>query len=428
MKHALSVFAFLISVWVAATAQSTNPGGPPVVASSRLLVHFEVENQLAKVDSPVFVQLLLKNVSTQPLRLLNPWTEQNIKVSVVDQAGNAVPLTKEGERTFHPEAILRNEEILLNPGKTEWAAIEITRLFQLRQPGKYSLQASRSVKAETPEQARAADERGFSNVVTFTVVPAGSPLLRTGPENGIRSKSAMFPGDVSAPFQISFDSPSVFITAGEPVIADLVLRNTSSSQVKIDVTEHAEPAFRVSVVQPDGERTDIFVPHGGVSAGWFRNQDIGAAQSYVRRTILSKWFPFDEPGEYSVAIFVPEAAAPAVLHVSVGPRDEARLEAICADLEKRADKDEDLLALSALSVIRDPIAVRHLRRYAGNDLGLQALAAIGNADAISILAEVARGGNAKLSQRAINSLKGIRSSTADLAIKAVIDGALAQPK
>jgi hypothetical protein len=203
----------------------------------------------------------------------------------------------------------------------------------------------------------------------------------------------------------------------EPVIVDLVLRNVTAQSVRVPVDDEAVPHYRVKVTGPNGIRAVAFAAANSVSFGQGYSATMRAGESHNQPMILSRWFPFQEEGHYSVAVFLPEATEPALIEVDVGPPDVHKIQTVCEDLAVLARGPREKFALTALSTIRNACAVKHVRAHTPPMLAILTLAAMDSVDAVQALTEFAHSPDEILAEYAQAALSRRRNSTKSDAVR-----------
>jgi hypothetical protein len=155
-----------------ALGQSSKTLAPlPIVASTRLQLVAEVEAPTPKIGDPIILKLRLVNTSSKPVSFLVTWDERDYQALIVDASGKEPPKTAFGEKSYDPRTpLFRSETVTLGSGQDLKVDLDITKVFQLTQPGAYSAVVMRKVFGETKEDQLARDERTFSNRVSFTIV------------------------------------------------------------------------------------------------------------------------------------------------------------------------------------------------------------------------------------------------------------------
>lgn len=149
----------------------------------------------------------------------------------------------------------------------------------------------------------------------------------------------------------------------------------------------AQSNLRITIAGPDGLSRPVQLPSGGLKT--LGKHLVGAHATHTERLILNEWNEFREVGDYYATVaLVPQygakAAAPptARLHVSIGPRNEAKLGAVAKALADRAVDGRDVgdrtEAALALSYMIDPIAVAEMKRVpeSGSDAALPLIAGL----------------------------------------------------
>jgi hypothetical protein len=102
--------------------------------------------------------------------------------------------------------------------------------------------------------------------------------------------------------------PKVSVTLHEPVVAQLILWNSSPAAAEIDVGQAKEKSYRLTVTRSNGEQVVAGKPlwaQGAEALTWMRTAKVEPAQSYTRSLLLNEWFAFDGVGRYEVSVAVP---------------------------------------------------------------------------------------------------------------------------
>jgi len=136
-----------ISVGNSASAQSTEPHATPVTkASLRAQLVAHVEPAIVKRGSPVTVKLSLKNVSRDPVRVLDTFDEQDYEFLVVDGSGTEAKRTDLGRHLIEDEKrAFRASLRLIEQGETVEASIEVTKIYELTEPRTYYVRVMRTL-------------------------------------------------------------------------------------------------------------------------------------------------------------------------------------------------------------------------------------------------------------------------------------------
>jgi hypothetical protein len=172
----LSVFlavGALAPLWVGLGQDGVQRDTRTIKPSTRLQLQFEVDPAGAKPGGQVFARLRLKNTSAKVVQLEDSFPDFDFRVTVVDASGREPATTERGESLLHkPFAPLSTKELDLQPGEEQQITIEITRLYQLAQPGTYYARAVRNgVWPEAAEDNKRFREVAYSNPVEFKIVP-----------------------------------------------------------------------------------------------------------------------------------------------------------------------------------------------------------------------------------------------------------------
>jgi len=193
---------------------------------------------------------------------------------------------------------------------------------------------------------------------------------------------------------VSFRFEKGSLGKGEPVMADVTLRDTLSKPIDIDLGGDGYGNIAISIVNPEGQRIDRGPIDGRNRLVFSGRVHLEPGETYRETLVLNEWFEFGEIGHYTVTFGLnSESAPPVALPLEVKPRDEAELKELCSELVSRVMDTrlalDSLAASKALSFVQDPIAipswVQLLKRPGYVDSAIAGLARIGSADAARAL-------------------------------------------
>src|ERR1700730_9323434 len=165
VRQSLTLFVAVLAATNTLGAQSAKTSQPVVPAFE---IAISLESSVVKAGSKITVKATLVNKSSSNLLFS---TDENIakldfKADVRDSQGNLAPLTEYGR------SVMRNETApditsagysMVRPGETKKSDVDITKLYNLSQPGKYSIRVQRiddAIKMAVK-----------SNTITLTVTP-----------------------------------------------------------------------------------------------------------------------------------------------------------------------------------------------------------------------------------------------------------------
>jgi hypothetical protein len=175
---------FVLTVLGANVGRGQAPGinHPPnhaIIPSERIQVRAAIDPASAKAGTPIIVKLVSKNIWYDVVTVSDYGAEVDYELIVVDSSGKEAPRTARGDQLFRGEyVLLRTAVIYLEPGKEIRAEIDVTKIYQVAQPGTYYMWATRDPFPGSPDepkptgdQSKLPIERAFSNPVQFTIVP-----------------------------------------------------------------------------------------------------------------------------------------------------------------------------------------------------------------------------------------------------------------
>lgn len=170
------------------------------------------------------------------------------------------------------------------------------------------------------------------------------------------------------------------LTVNEPVFVRFSVQNTLPVAVKVGVGANFYGccSFEARIRRPDGRlQYPRARPLEGELVGDYEASPAPLA-TYGKLLLVNKWFTFEIPGRY--ILYVSNTDPPATegatgwprskeesVVIDVGPRDPARLEQICADIEATwVQSPRDLRpaydAAEALAYMDDPVAAPYIGR------------------------------------------------------------------
>src|SRR5579884_214478 len=124
-----------------------------------------------KLGTEVHIEITLRNTSDHGLSIWKspgepPLAESEYKTDAWDSSGRPVPFTEYGQRLNNPDALKKGSRVsvTLGPGESLREEIVITRIFDIRTAGKYTIQVARNV----PPSLGRGTVRSNKIVITFT--------------------------------------------------------------------------------------------------------------------------------------------------------------------------------------------------------------------------------------------------------------------
>ena len=239
-----------------------------------------------------------------------------------------------------------------------------------------------------------------------------------------------------SPSPILFGLKKTAITAGEPVLLDVKVRNAASEPLVVDFGLNAEDGISISAVDPAGkshQKPEPAIREGLQSFGWMR---LDNGQEYSKTLILNEWFDFSQIGHYEIIIELKKApilgdktlsiTIPPLM-LEVAPYDRAKLELACRELTLQIRKrniDKEYLAagiaIRALVYIRDPVVVPYWNQvleYA-DGVAVSSLRKIATLEAVHVLARALHSHDSETRSQAHFALQSIEHETSDPMVRA----------
>jgi len=175
MKAVISLLALVI-LGASAAAGQTSGANHPIIDSWRLQVLATMEPASAKAGTPIIVKLVLRSVWYRVVNVSDISPGNDYELVVVDSSGNKLSRTRYGDQLFRGEYVLLHTDLAyIEPGQEIGSEIDVTKIFQLDQPGIYYLWAIRGGIWPDPDDfvkptVDSPIEKAFSNPVRFAIV------------------------------------------------------------------------------------------------------------------------------------------------------------------------------------------------------------------------------------------------------------------
>jgi len=100
-----------------------------------------------QVTSNIEAEIVLKNVSTEELKLSTAWPllANGFNIRILDKNKSEIPLTSFGKTQKSSGDAGPNVARTVPPGKEMVVSLELRKLYQLESPGVFTVQATRSL-------------------------------------------------------------------------------------------------------------------------------------------------------------------------------------------------------------------------------------------------------------------------------------------
>jgi len=212
-----------------------------------------------------------------------------------------------------------------------------------------------------------------------------------------------------------FTLHSMVVTLNEPIHLDLEIQNNSSEAIEIDLGQDRKGSLGFTVETPDG-RVIHLPPLSSEGLGRIGRVRLAPHSQSKQTYLLNEWYPFPAKGAYSIrpkvgapvlsasgAVVQPEVS-PALIKLTVTPRDERKLSALCETLLKKlrekSDREEIAELSLTMSYVQDSLAVPYIKQGLSDgklmwQYAIPGLARIANEEAIDLLATIANRGDAE---------------------------------
>jgi hypothetical protein len=172
MNRSLSAVATIVIVIGNLFGQVAQRSRPlPIKASTRLQLTATADPPSVRPGETLTLKLLVKNVTQKTMTVVDNGVYNDYELVVTDASGKEPPKTEFGRSLAEEATAVRSTTRDIEPGEVIQAALEITRIYDLKMPGVYYVRADREVWDDTPVQNRTFLAKAFSNPVEFRILP-----------------------------------------------------------------------------------------------------------------------------------------------------------------------------------------------------------------------------------------------------------------
>jgi hypothetical protein len=195
----------------------------------------------------------------------------------------------------------------------------------------------------------------------------------------------------------------------EPILWQLVIRNSSDDPLPVSLGYDREGAFIFNLKRPDGSLVEL--PRKPIREGLSRigTFTVKPHTSYTQQLILNQWYDFSDPGIYEISATLKEGRQSkgvclnAIFASEILPLDTAQLQKPCSELvevvrSNSNDFEKASDAAKAMLVIKHPVVVPCLEgalkaNHAVSSFVIRGLEEIGNNQAVEVLIPLLRDPN-----------------------------------
>lgn len=242
---------------------------------------------------------------------------------------------------------------------------------------------------------------------------------------------------------LSFSTPDLQPTLGEPVVLNFTVENDLNVPVKIDLGQDRKEAFLLTITQPGGTKAQLPQRRQeGISL--LGELALEPKQTYTQKLLLNEWYEFTTPGKHEVEVRLANPVQgpggekvsedePYRIAIEIQARDAERLEQAASErlrsIMEAKSYDDAAEASLELSYIKDPVAVQYLEKalvadYRVKPIIINGLQRIGDTEAVRVLMSTLRSPDNETAQLARHALSVIEQKSSDEALKQRIKRAL----
>lgn len=103
------------------------------------------ENESVISGAPARLRIRIKNVTDRALYLGEAGTEHDYRVRISSDTSRTIPLTAHGKSVLNGGRFYMNLSILIKPGEEREDVIEVSKSYNMKTPGNYSVILERNV-------------------------------------------------------------------------------------------------------------------------------------------------------------------------------------------------------------------------------------------------------------------------------------------
>jgi hypothetical protein len=205
---------------------------------------------------------------------------------------------------------------------------------------------------------------------------AAAVLVVTTPGNTTAPRTNDFQ-ERSSNVEVRFRFQESVIILHEPVVLSFEVHNGLKQPITVTVGALVRQFFDFSLTTPSGEvlHKDPYEGQVDIVTVGEGKVTVQPGADYKEPLVMNRWFPFATPGTYTLTsrltsdietVDGPFHTQSQAAKLRVNPRDAARLDKICAELARQAERASSIAEAQfpslALSYVDDPIAVPYLAR------------------------------------------------------------------
>lgn len=251
---------------------------------------------------------------------------------------------------------------------------------------------------------------------------------------------------VQTQVSVDFKTKEPIFTLHEPIVVLFSVHNAFAHPITLTLGAQSRQFFQFALTTPNGNIVD-----GSLPQGWRVNMEtfgtgkvvVAPDTDYQQQLIMNQWFEFKAEGTYVLtaklttkiavsggADLSPESQE---IRIAIGPRNSARLEKLCAELEAQVGQAAGVAQATGpalqLSYIEDPIAVQYLSRIlfampSYDYILVPGLERIGNDQSVAALLSALNEKSGDVSDTAEAALRRMRDRISNPALKERVSQAL----
>jgi hypothetical protein len=282
----------------------------------------------------------------------------------------------------------------------------------------------------------------LSSSGAFPIPDARQPFSLT-----LHAPTAPLPSRPSpAQVEVNYSASEAAFTLDEPVVVMFSVRNAFPSPITLTLGAQRTQFFQFSLTMPDGKVVTLQRNPGlyvSVALGPEDTPTLQPGADYDQPLIMDKWFQFPSPGTYyltsQLTTDIALEGGPSLplekqtTVIIIKPRNQARLQQVCAKLASEAEKASTVLAAQfpalALSYVNDPVAVPFLAQVLRAHAlvyrpAIAGLERIGNDDSVEVLLSALNDSYGDIAEQATSALGRLQDRIANPRLKKVVQEAV----
>ncbi len=194
-----------------------------------LVLEAKLDKKQYTFDESLVLVFKLKNESNYTVVLFDTIPERSFEISLTNEKGENIPLSKEGNKKKYPDIIMARESLYLEPGKQlEWK-VDLKTLFDINKAGIYTVTVERLyfIQDSTKEQVQRSRSLISSKPIQFEIVGIGF-LIQTDKKT---NDDFQLDKNNSDDYLLSISNSDLKFKQGDKIQIEITLKNKTKEEI-----------------------------------------------------------------------------------------------------------------------------------------------------------------------------------------------------